>query len=235
MISLARRLAADEGLSNAWFDQADAQIYHFPKVRSTWQSRGPGPCSSADRRRRSPTSPAPSTVGRLALLSWQPRPTNEWVSELTGALAAGRDLPRLLPKRPGRSPLPTLAGCASYWPAPGSPASRSIRSRPRCGSAPTPRTPTGTRSGLGLDARRPRRGPPRPNARRPASHDHRSQHSRGRRLQIRCLADPGTASLGAGRLTGGGEAPGAKFSAAPDDAQCGEQGGGDREGASRGR
>lgn len=38
--------------------------------------------------------------GRLTLLSWQPPPANEWVSELTGALVAGRDLPAPGPGAP---------------------------------------------------------------------------------------------------------------------------------------
>ena len=39
--------------------------------------------------------------GRLALLSWQPLPANEWVRELTAALAAGRNLPTPPPQAPG--------------------------------------------------------------------------------------------------------------------------------------
>ena len=38
--------------------------------------------------------------GRLALLTWQPLPNNEWVREFTGALAAGRDIPAPPPDAP---------------------------------------------------------------------------------------------------------------------------------------
>ena len=38
--------------------------------------------------------------GRLALLTWQALPNNEWVREFTGALAAGRDLPGPPPDAP---------------------------------------------------------------------------------------------------------------------------------------
>ena len=39
--------------------------------------------------------------GRLVLLAWQPLPANEWVAELTAALAAGRDLPAPPSEAPG--------------------------------------------------------------------------------------------------------------------------------------
>jgi len=39
--------------------------------------------------------------GRLVMLAWQGPEPNEWVRELTGALAAGRDLPAPPPDAPG--------------------------------------------------------------------------------------------------------------------------------------
>jgi hypothetical protein len=39
--------------------------------------------------------------GRLALLTWQPMAANEWIREISGALAAGRDLPTPPPEAPG--------------------------------------------------------------------------------------------------------------------------------------
>jgi hypothetical protein len=39
--------------------------------------------------------------GRLVLVTWQPLPANEWIREISGALAAGRDLPAPPPDAPG--------------------------------------------------------------------------------------------------------------------------------------
>jgi SAM-dependent methyltransferase len=94
MISLARRLATSEGLANAHFEQADAQIHSFgkepfdvaisrtgtmffgnPVVAFTNIARGVRP------------------GGHLVLLVWQGPERNEWIRALSGALAAERDLP----------------------------------------------------------------------------------------------------------------------------------------------
>jgi SAM-dependent methyltransferase len=102
MIGLARRLATAEGLPNARFEQADAQICPF----------GPGSFDAAISRTGAMFFGDPHAAftniaralrdrGRLALLSWQPPPANEWVTELTAALAAGRDLPAPQPDAPG--------------------------------------------------------------------------------------------------------------------------------------
>ena len=102
MIALARRLATAGGLSNARFEQADAQIYPF----------GPGSFDVAISRTGAMffgdadaafanIANALRRGGRVALLSWQPLPANEWVAELTAALAAGRNLPAPPPQAPG--------------------------------------------------------------------------------------------------------------------------------------
>jgi SAM-dependent methyltransferase len=102
MIGLARRLATAEDLPSARFEQADAQIYPF----------GPGSFDVAISRTGAMFFGDPHAAftniaralrgrGRLALLSWQPLPANEWAAELTGALAAGRDLPAPPPGAPG--------------------------------------------------------------------------------------------------------------------------------------
>jgi SAM-dependent methyltransferase len=102
MIALARRLATAEGLPSARFEQADAQICPF----------GPGSFDVAISRTGALFFGDPHAAftniaralrdrGRLALLSWQPLPANEWVAELTAALAAGRDLPAPRPGAPG--------------------------------------------------------------------------------------------------------------------------------------
>ena len=102
MIGLARRLATAEGLSNARFEQADAQIYPFGQgsfdvaiSRTGAMFFGDPDAAFANIAR------ALRSGGRLALLSWQPLPANEWVAELTGALAAGRDLPAPPASAPG--------------------------------------------------------------------------------------------------------------------------------------
>jgi len=102
MIDVARRMATAEGLPGARFEQADAQIYPF----------GPGSFDVAISRTGAMFFGDPHAAftniaralrgrGRLALLSWQPLPANEWAAELTGALAAGRDLPAPPPGAPG--------------------------------------------------------------------------------------------------------------------------------------
>jgi len=94
MIALARRLAADQGIANARFDQADAQLHPFAAAsfdvaisRTGTMFFGDPAAAFANIAR------ALAPGGRLALLVWQAPQANEWIGELTGALAAGRDLP----------------------------------------------------------------------------------------------------------------------------------------------
>jgi SAM-dependent methyltransferase len=94
MIELARRLAAGQGIGNARFEQADAQIHPFPTAsfdvaisRTGTMFFGDPAAAFANIAR------AIRPDGRLAMLVWQGPQANEWIRELTGALAAGRDLP----------------------------------------------------------------------------------------------------------------------------------------------
>jgi ubiquinone/menaquinone biosynthesis C-methylase UbiE len=94
MIELARRLAAGQGIGNARFEQADAQIQPFPAAsfevaisRTGTMFFGDPAAAFANIAR------AIRPGGRLALLVWQGPGYNEWFRELTGALAAGRELP----------------------------------------------------------------------------------------------------------------------------------------------
>jgi SAM-dependent methyltransferase len=94
MIELARRLAAGQGIANARFEQADAQIHPFSShsfdvaiSRTGTMFFGDPAAAFANIAR------ALRPGGRLALLVWQGPEANEWIAELSGALAAGRDLP----------------------------------------------------------------------------------------------------------------------------------------------
>ncbi len=94
MIELARRLAAGQGIANARFEQADAQIHPFPAASFDVAISRTGTMFFGD-----PTAAFANIAralrpgGRLAMLVWQGPEVNEWIRELTGALAAGRELP----------------------------------------------------------------------------------------------------------------------------------------------
>lgn len=94
MIALARELAEADGLSNARFEQADAQIHPFGAQsfdvaisRTGTMFFGHPAAAFANIAR------ALRPAGRLAILVWQGPEPNEWIRELSGSLAAGRDLP----------------------------------------------------------------------------------------------------------------------------------------------
>jgi SAM-dependent methyltransferase len=102
MIELARQLAASQGIGNASFEQADAQIYPFGAGSFDVAISRTGTMFFGD-----PTAAftnigrALRPDGRLTMLAWQGPGPNEWVRELSGALAAGRDLPAPPPGAPG--------------------------------------------------------------------------------------------------------------------------------------
>jgi SAM-dependent methyltransferase len=94
MVRLAHRLAAEQGVSNARFEQADAQIHPFPAggfdvaiSRTGTMFFGDSPAAFTNIAR------AVRPGGRLVMLVWQGPELNEWIRELTGALAGGRGLP----------------------------------------------------------------------------------------------------------------------------------------------
>lgn len=102
MIALARRLAAEEGVVNARFEQADAQVHPFP----------PGAFDVAISRTGAMFFGDPAAAfgniaralrpgGRLTLLVWQAPSRNEWIREFAMALTAGRGLPAAPPDAPG--------------------------------------------------------------------------------------------------------------------------------------
>lgn len=102
MLDHARRRATDEGVTNATFAQADAQICAFePGAYDVAISRTGamffGDPGAAFRN----IGRALRSGGRLVLVTWQPLPGNEWIREISGALAAGRDLPAPPADAPG--------------------------------------------------------------------------------------------------------------------------------------
>jgi SAM-dependent methyltransferase len=102
MIQVARQLAAREGLTNARFEQVDAQIHPFAEssidvVISRTGAMFFGDLVAAFRNLGRALRPE----GRMALLVWQEPPRNEWILDISTALAAGRSRPPPPPEAPG--------------------------------------------------------------------------------------------------------------------------------------
>ena len=94
MLDHARRRAAEEGLANATFAQADAQVHAFEPASfdvaiSRTSAMFFGDHVAAFRNVGSALRPG----GRLLLVTWQSLAGNEWLREISRALSAGRDLP----------------------------------------------------------------------------------------------------------------------------------------------
>jgi SAM-dependent methyltransferase len=94
MLDHARRRAAEEGLANATFTQADAQVHAFEAgsfdvAISRTSAMFFGDHVKAFRNIGSALRPG----GRLLLVTWQRLEGNEWLREISRALSAGRDLP----------------------------------------------------------------------------------------------------------------------------------------------
>ena len=122
--------------------------------------------------------------GRLVLVTWQPLPGNEWIREISGALAAGTR-PAAPPDAPGPSPSPTpdriralltSAGFADVE-VDGTTGRHVVRQRRR-------RRPPLRARPDGLDARGPRRRRPRPSHRRAPRHDGRARDARRCALRV---------------------------------------------------
>jgi SAM-dependent methyltransferase len=102
MLDVARRRAEAEGLANARFLQADAQVHPFePASFDVAISRTGGMFFADLRAAYTNVARALCPDGRLVLLTWQAFDRNEWIREITTALAAGRDRPGPPPGAPG--------------------------------------------------------------------------------------------------------------------------------------
>jgi SAM-dependent methyltransferase len=101
MLEVARRRAEREGVSNARFRQADAQVHPFPRghfdlVTSRFGVMFFGDPAAAFRNLAASLRPA----GRLAVLCWRSPDRNEWLRALMTALS-GRPLTPPPPTAPG--------------------------------------------------------------------------------------------------------------------------------------
>jgi SAM-dependent methyltransferase len=102
MLEIARQRSAEEGVTNASFEQVDAQIHSFPAGVFDVAISRTGAMFFGDLAAAfTNISRAMASGGRLVLVTWQPLPANEWIREISGALAAGRDLPAPAPDAPG--------------------------------------------------------------------------------------------------------------------------------------
>ncbi len=93
MLAVARERAAAEGLTNVEFVQGDAQVHPFEAGTTDLVISSFGAMFFGDR------AAAFSNIGRvlrpggrLAVLTWRELDRNEWLSEIRGALALGREL-----------------------------------------------------------------------------------------------------------------------------------------------
>lgn len=102
MVAYARDVATRDGISNVRFEQADAQVHPFPPEAIDAAISRTGSMFFGD-----PIAAFANIArglrrgGRLVLLTWQGPAGNEWIGELSGALAAGRNLPLPPANAPG--------------------------------------------------------------------------------------------------------------------------------------
>jgi len=102
MLDRARQRATEDGLTNAEFLQADAQIHPFdPGSFDVAISRTGAMFFGDPVAAFANIARALRPGGRLTLLVWQPPAQNEWFRSFVGAVAGGRDLPAPPPGVPG--------------------------------------------------------------------------------------------------------------------------------------
>ena len=94
MIALARSRALEEGVANATFEQADAQVHPFPGDHfDVAISRHGAMFFGEPEAAFANIARSLRSGGRLVLLTWQPLERNEWLRTFRTTFAAGRDLP----------------------------------------------------------------------------------------------------------------------------------------------
>jgi SAM-dependent methyltransferase len=102
MLALGRKQAADEGVTNVEFEQADAQIESFaPASFDVAISRYGVMFFSDPIAAFSNIARAMKPQGRLVMAVWRSLSDQEWFAEFTGAVAMGRDIPTPPPGAPG--------------------------------------------------------------------------------------------------------------------------------------
>jgi SAM-dependent methyltransferase len=102
MLEVGRRRAAEAGLANAGFEQADAQVHPFPPDRYDLVVSRFGSMFFADAVAAfSNLHRALRPGGRLVLATWRTVEHNEWIQVFPAALALGRDVPMPVPSTPG--------------------------------------------------------------------------------------------------------------------------------------
>jgi len=94
MLEVARQRVETEGVANASFEQADAQVHPFEQGAFDVAISRTGAMFFGD------PAAAFGNVARalrpgasITLLTWQPAEANEWLPAFAGALAAGREMP----------------------------------------------------------------------------------------------------------------------------------------------
>ena len=101
MLAYARERAAAEGVTNASFLQADAQIHPFEAGSFDVAISDTGSMFFGDPLAAfANIAGALRPRGRLALLVWRELQRNEWLTAIRGAVALGRELPEPPPDAP---------------------------------------------------------------------------------------------------------------------------------------
>jgi SAM-dependent methyltransferase len=102
LLDVARRRARAEGLGNATFLHADAQVHPFPPASVDVVLSRTGTMFFGDPEAAfTNMARAARPDGRLVLLVWQSSTVNHWFRDFATALAAGRELPAPPPDAPG--------------------------------------------------------------------------------------------------------------------------------------
>ena len=100
MIERARKRAAEEGLANAEFRQADAQAHPFGETFDVAVSRTGAMFFGDPVAGFVNIAGALRPGGRLVLLNWQGIPQNPWFAAFTDAVTDGRGMPPMPPDAP---------------------------------------------------------------------------------------------------------------------------------------